>query len=121
MLIQASRTLSRVGLTSGPGGALIFRPRQRPATMRTRREAAGGKREAGSGKREPGSAPREAGSGRREATGAVCCSRLTRPDVRDSRLQKTLAPVIVALQSERNVDLRPWLEFANASGQSPPD
>src|SRR6266478_5525969 len=109
MLIQASRTLSRVGLTSGPGGALIFRPRQRPATMRTKREAAGGKREAGRGKREARRGKR--GNERREATGVVCCSRLTRPDVRDSRLQETLAPVIVALQSERNVDLRPWLEF----------
>src|SRR6267378_2297441 len=107
MLIQASRTLSRVGLTSGPGGALIFRPRQRPATMRTSREA--------------GSAPREAGSGKREAAGAVCCSRLTRPDVRDSRLQVTLAPVIVPLEPESNVHFRAGLEFANATGQPPPD
>src|SRR5258706_10957943 len=106
MLIQASRTLSRVGLTSGPGGALIFRPRQRPATMRTKREAGSAPREVGSGKREAAGATREAGSGRREAAGATReagsgkrapRSGLTRPDVRDSRLQITLTPVIVAL------------------------
>src|SRR6266550_1256810 len=107
MLIQASRTLSRVGLTSGPGGALIFRPRQRPATMRTSREAGGGKREAGGGKRE-------AGGGKRAPR-----SRLTRPDVRDSRLEVALSSVIVALEPESNVYLRAGLEFANAAGQSP--
>src|SRR5690349_23832070 len=36
MLIHASRTRSAVGRTASPGGALMVRPRQRPATIRTR-------------------------------------------------------------------------------------
>src|SRR6266436_8397054 len=99
MLIQASRTLSRVGLTSGPGGALIFRPRQRPATMRTSREAGSGKREARRGKRG-------AGSGKRVPRSPFACSNIGNPC-----LEVALTPVIVALEPERNVYLRARLEF----------
>src|SRR5919107_1562532 len=35
MLIHASRTRSAVGRTASPAGALMVRPRQRPATIRT--------------------------------------------------------------------------------------
>src|SRR5207237_7872315 len=103
MLIHASRTRSRVGLTCEPLGALILRPRQRPATMRT----SSGKREAGSGKGEAGRAP--------------CCSCRARPDVCDPRLQVRLSAIIVPLESERDVDLRSGLEFLHATRQSPAD
>src|SRR5712671_5199133 len=97
MLIHASRTLSSVGLTSGPAGALIFLPRQRPATMRT----------AGSGRRE-------AGSGKRDSR-----SRFAHPDVGNARLQVALASVVVALEPECDVDLSARLEFSSAPSKSP--
>src|SRR5258706_10572260 len=97
MLIHASRTLSSVGLTSGPAGALIFLPRQRPATMRT---AGGGRREAGSEMRAPRSC---------FAHSNIC----------NTGLEVALASVVVALEPECDVDLSARLEFSGAAGQSP--
>src|ERR1700686_3628646 len=104
MLIQASRTLSRVGLTSEPGGALIFLPRQRPATIRT---SSRGKGEAGRGKREVGSGKRALGS-------CFGCS-----NIGYSCLEVALSAVVVALEPEGDVDLRARLKFSSASGQTP--
>src|SRR5437016_5143117 len=98
MLIQASRTRSSVGLTREPDGALILRPRQRPATMRKLREAAR----------------------RREAGRAFCCSRVARSDVSDSHLEVALPSIVVALESERDIDLRSGLEFTRAVSEAPP-
>src|SRR2546423_7590495 len=102
ILIQASRTRSRVGLTSEPLGALILRPRQRPATMRT----SSGKREAGSGKGEAGDA---------------ACSCRARPDVCYPRLQVRFSAIIVPLEAKRDVDLRAGLELVGAISEAPPN
>src|SRR6266550_1286759 len=99
MLIHASRTRSSVGLTCDPSGALIRRPRHRPATMRT---SNGGTRDEGRGTRDGG-----------------LWSCRARPDVRDPRLEVTLSPVIVALQPERDINLCPRLKFCRAIGKSP--
>src|SRR6202008_3877310 len=101
MLIHASRTRSSVGRTCDPPGALILRPRKRPATMRTWN---GGTRGEGRGARDGRSG---------------LSSRLAHPDIGDPRLEIALPSVIVALESERDIDLCPRLKFRRAIGKSP--
>src|SRR5436305_10296769 len=108
MLIQASRTRSSVGRTARPFGALILRPRQRPATIRKRREPRAGRREA---------EPRDAGCGMWDAL--VARSLPTESNVGDAGLKIALAAIVVSLQPERDIDAGSRLQMNGAINQPP--
>src|SRR5689334_4296104 len=97
MLIHASRTRSRVGRTARPFGALILRPRQRPATIRKR----------------------DAGWGMRDATTEPRGSRRAKSNIGNPRLQIALAAIVVSLQSERDIDASSRLQMHRAIDQPP--
>src|SRR3981081_1813272 len=110
MLIHASRTRSSVGRSCEPTGALIFRPRHRPATIRTLRcyqRAAVRHRKTVSP------------IGRLSAHRAPLSCLSARADIRYAGLEVTLAAVLVALQSERDVDFASGLKLRGAVSETP--
>src|SRR3954471_11335386 len=97
MLIHASRTRSSVGLTKEPGGAVILRPRHRPATIRT------------AVRRLPSS----------NSTDQRALRSMGETDVGDLRLEITLAAVVVTLQSKGDGHLGAGLKLGGPGGEIP--